>query len=430
MSEQQRPIWATRIEHERESRKWGKWEITQPEPSKIKSLARQISRWETGRPRPREWATAYATVFGTTVDELFGSSTTESGAFFTHDVEDDVRRRALLGMLATAVAAAPLGRDSERLRANLHEAVTGGANEWDADTWQRVADDYAHEVGRVPTSFLLPELLTDVAELNLLVTRATAPVRSRLIHSVAQLAVLTAIAFTILGDHRASRRWWRTAARAADEGAIPAFSSFVRGRQAVFALYDDRRSGLQALPLADEAIALGGGLPCAGVASGFAAKAQAYAQAGRHDEAAEALEDLKRLFDKLPDAVRTARTSQWGWPEQRLHHVASHVHTHAGDLARAEEAQDKALALYPASGYQGRTQIELHRAGCLLAAGDVDEGARRTVRILQGLPADLRSDGLLRRTAVISLGLAPDEAVTRPSLREAYELLALTSGDA
>jgi hypothetical protein len=66
----------------------------------------------------------------------------------------------------------------------------------------------------------------------------------------------------------------------------------------------------------------------------------------------------------------------------------------------------------------------------MLAAGDVDEGARRTVRILQGLPADLRSDGLLRRTAVISLGLAPDEAVTRPSLREAYELLALTSGDA
>uniref|UniRef100_UPI0037537548 hypothetical protein n=1 Tax=Actinomadura sp. SCN-SB TaxID=3373092 RepID=UPI0037537548 len=414
MSEDDRPGWAVRIQHEREARGWGKWEMGRhllnavgidPTPTRLRTLARQMLEWEKGHHFPRDWADPYSAAFDIPRDELFGSSNASYGESFLHgpDSEDeDVRRRTLLRMLATAAMTAPLGQESERLRTALHDAVDTSATDRDADAWERVAFDYAHEVGHVPTPLLLPDLLTDFEELSALISRSHDAVRTRLIHSAAQLAALTAIAFTNLGRARSARRWWRSAARAADSSGNHRTAALVRGRQAVFSLYEDR-SPLSILDVAEEAISIGRNTPCAGVASGYAAKAQACAQLDRHQEAHETLGELHKLFERLPDEVTSDRSSQWGWSAQRLHHVASHVHTHAGDLARATPAQDQALALYPERNYQGRTQVELHRAGCLMRAGDVDEGARHTVQVLERLPSEFSSDGLLRRTAMLSL---------------------------
>lgn len=439
-SDHPRPAWAVELEAERRRHGWGKWEaarrlyatigVTNAPDSKIKGLATQITGHEAGRHYPRTWDRGYAAIYGRTVEDLFGSGESvgaSSNDDAASDIDDDVRRRALLGLLASA-ASAPLVQRAEHLRAAVNQAMDGVATDRDSDAWERVAFDYAHEVGVLPAAELLPELLADIDELKELLRAATDGVRSRLTHSAAQLAALTAITLTNLGDMRGARRWWRTAARAADESGDYLAASLIRGRQAVFSLYEDRPTG-SALDLAEEAIAIGRAAPCAGVASGYAAKAQALAKTGRHADAAAALHELEELVERLPDHVSQDQASQWGWSAQRLHHVASHVYTFAGNLEKAGRAQDQALALYPAGNYQGRAQVELHRAGCLMRAGDVDAGARHTIHILQGLPAEHADDGLLRRTALTSLSLAPQTSTPRPALRDAYAQLAITAGD-
>ena len=72
--------------------------------------------------------------------------------------------------------------------------------------------------------------------------------------------------------------------------------------------------------------------------------------------------------------------------------------------------------------------MQLHRAMCIVAAGDPSEGARYTIRTLQALPRDFRNNALIRRTAALALGAVPERARTLPSVAEARELLALPPG--
>ncbi|GAA4058523.1 helix-turn-helix transcriptional regulator [Actinomadura miaoliensis] len=341
--------------------------------------------------------------------------------------EDELRRRIFLALMGAA-AARRLAEEAEPLRLAFNGALTSEPTERDADAWERVAYDYAYEVGLLPAPQLLPELLADFDEIKVLVKQSSGTMRKQLVVSSAKLAALTAITFINLGDPRGARRWWRTAARAADESGNHPLASLMRGRQAVFSLYEPRPN-MSILRVAEEAIEIGRGTPCAGVASGYAAKAQALATWGRHDEAKVSLENLKRVFDGLPDSVRDDRSTQWGWSEQRLYHVASHVHTLAGDVKQATEAQDTALTFYPEENYQGRSQIELHRSGCFIRAGDVDTGAQHMVRTLERLPVECSADGLLLRTALSTLALASPKDARRPAIREAYEMLAITTGD-
>jgi tetratricopeptide (TPR) repeat protein len=157
-------------------------------------------------------------------------------------------------------------------------------------------------------------------------------------------------------------------------------------------------------------------------------RAQALALLGRHGEARRALGDLDEAFAHLPESTVADCVSEWGWSEQRLRHVQSWVHSHAGRLDEAAAAQDAALALYPASAYRGPAQVQLHRAMCLVAAGDPSEGARHTVHTLQALPPHCRDNAVIRRTAVLVLGAVPERARALPAVAEARELLALPPG--
>jgi hypothetical protein len=186
---------------------------------------------------------------------------------------------------------------------------------------------------------------------------------------------------------------------------------------------------LGVIDIADEAIEIGGGSACAGVVSGYAARAQALARLGRHAEAVEVTRDLADVYERLPEATTQDLTSQWGWSEQRLRHVESFVFSEAGDIQRAGLAQDAATALYPREGYQGRTQVELHRASCLIRAGDIRGGAEYTVSVLERLNPDRRMDDLVLRTAQETLSIIPPKDAQTPAVRNARELLAITSGD-
>ncbi|WP_051713357.1 hypothetical protein [Spirillospora albida] len=431
MTERERPRWAERLQDEREARGWSKPALARhlftaagqsPAAGQVASLARQIRRYEAGAHFPRDWAAAYVAVFGLPDERaLFGA---ESASVIDNE---DVNRRAMLGLMAAGVAAGSLSRDLEPLRGAFETAVAAEAGERDADEWERVAYDYAHEVGFAPSTLLRPELSTDFGELITLIPAARGPARTRLVHVAAQLAALMAITLTSLGDSRGARRWWRTSARAADQTGDPVIASFVRGRAAVFGLYLTAPRA-SALELADEAIALGRGTACVGVVSAHAARAQGLAEMGRDRDATAALDDLRRVFERLPESVRADRRTQWGWSDQRLHHVSSLVHTVSGDVASAMRAQEDSLAVYPARNRQARTQIEMHRAGALMKAGDVEEGAGHLIGVLEHLPDNLHGDGLLYRSAMTSLKLTPRDLAGRACVREARALLMTTVG--
>ncbi|WP_147339501.1 helix-turn-helix domain-containing protein [Actinomadura spongiicola] len=334
---------------------------------------------------------------------------------------EDVKRRTLLGLMATAGLASSLARDAEPLRDAIEAAVAADADDRDADTWERVAYDYAHEVGFSPAVLLQPELAADFVELTRLVQSAGGTARSRLIHVAAQMAALIAINLTNLGEGRSARRWWRTAARAADQTGDHIVAARIRGRAALISLYTETPR-LSVVKAAEEAIEIGRGAP-EGIVSAHAAKAQALAELGRHDESADALEDLYGVFESLPETTRTER-GNWGWSDGRLHFVTSLVHTCAGDIKPAMDAQEAALAICSDRSWKFRGQIEMHRAGVLIRAGEVDEGARHMTRILETLPPEQRGDGLLQGSAIASLKLAAPVHGGRPSIRQARELLA------
>jgi hypothetical protein len=394
------------------------------------NLARQIYDWEKGQNYPRDWSHAYAKAFKLDLSDLF-STGAGKGASSTHDPvhdfeDDDVKRRALLGILATTAAAAPatqFGHEAERLRALLTGTLTTEATTRDADAWERVVYDYAHEAGYVPPQQVLPEMLADLAELDMLISRATGAARPRLVNAAAHLSMFTAISLIGLGDVRSAGRWWRTAIRAADESGDPHFGALARARHAVFALVDKGQEQF-ALDITDQATAVGGRTPCAGTIGAQAVRAQALALIGRHSEAQDALEDLKRAFDRLPDPVREDRDSLLGWSIQRLNHTASFVYAHTGDHDRAHQAHDGAAASYTSKSVLGPAQVEMYRATTLIQEGATDAGAHHVMKVLERLPAGHRKAHTIQRNAVTALSMASPKEARRPAIRDAYAMLA------
>jgi hypothetical protein len=377
---------------------------------------------------------------GTLLSELFqdvlteqaanavGRSRTSSGED-ARDVKDgtraEVQRREQLGLLGGAKLLAPVAERLEELRRGTDTILDASSRDRDVDEWERVAWDHSCAVGTVPSPGLIPDLAADFAEVEHRAAATAGPLRTRLLAVMGQLAALMAIALIGVGDHRTARRWWRTAARAADQVGNPDLAAIVRGRQSVLALYDTRPIP-SVISLAEEGIAVGHGAPRAGVMSSHATIAQAWADLGQHDRARDALRDLEDLFERLPDAVTRERDSQWGWTEMRLRHVQSYVHTRRGDLPRAHAAQDHALALYPEYSYQGRAQVEMHRAATVIIGGDPGGGIGYAVRVLQQLPTDRRGDALVAHAARDTLSLVPQAMLRSPAVREAQDLLGIT----
>jgi transcriptional regulator with XRE-family HTH domain len=391
-----------------------------------------VRRWESGgigggpQPWVRRKLAEYLQVSAEELEQLLSDG---HGVlpWTSGDDEDDVNRRALLKLLGGAALAAPFAGHLEHLRRGLDAALGGPTGAADIEEWDHTAFRYAREINYLPPTQVFPGLMADLAEVQTRLVRVPDALRPRMAHVCGQLSALMAIALFQQGDPTGAHRYWRTAVRAADQSGDPALQSLVRGRRAVYALYDEQPAP-SALELAEEAIGAGGGGPYAGVASAHAIRSQALALLGRHDEARRALGDLDETFARLPESTTVDRLSEWGWPEQRLRFVQSWVHSHAGRVDEAAAAQDAALALYPAPQRIDPALVELHRAMCVIAAGDPGEGARHTVRTLQALPRDFRDNALIRRTAALSLGMVPERARTLPAVVEARELLALPPG--
>lgn len=339
--------------------------------------------------------------------------------------EDDVKRRTLLGLGSVAMTS-PLVDKLEEVRRGLDDMLPAEPTGRDADDWEQAVANYAHEVGTMPAVQLLSDLVADFAEIKVRITEATGLVRTSLIHSGTQLAALTAISLLNLREPRSAERWWRTASRAAEGSADPELAALVSGRQAVFSLHVSPPP--RVLALAEAAVARGGHTPCVGAISGLAARAQTLSELGRHSEANVTLRHVTAMFEHLPATAQTDQHSQWNWAEQRLRHVESHVHAHAGRVDQARAAQEAASACYPASNFQGRTQVAMYQAVALIRSGDVRTGSDHLTAIFDDLRPWQRGDGLVLRSAEAVLRTIPLSQRQHPSAVAAADKVGALAG--
>lgn len=344
-------------------------------------------------------------------------------------IMDETRRRLLmsLGVLSAGAAAVPAAV-LEPIRQAFGNSLPEPAYDHSVEDWEEIAGEYAHAFMTTAPSQILPDLAADVITLQHLIATSRDPgVKRALCRPGGLLALLTAKAISNLGDEREARHWWHTARHTADATGDTDLRVLVRGEEAVTGLYEHRPSRLLEKRI-DEALAISKEEARTGAAQALGARAQMYAIMGRTTAAEEALHQVESTYERLPDAA-TADSSTFGWPQVRLHHTASFVHTRLGNLPEATSAQDQALELYPASLPRHRALIQLHRAECLVRTGNVTDGIGHATNVLDGLPRHTRTMMVLDVAAAILDGVPPEERGRSP-VREYQELLALPSAPA
>jgi Helix-turn-helix domain len=299
-----------------------------------------------------------------------------------------LRRRRLLVDIGVLGVVGPLAA-TEAVRHGLGASVR---DDVDLDEWDEIADEYAYAYSTTPPARLLPDLTAHLDALGRQIAAADGSTARGLSRVGGQLAVIMAVALASTGEPRRARRWWRTAAQAADRSGDRRTQAWVRGWEVVDGLYEDRPIA-EILARADESTALVGDLVCAGTAQLYAGTAQTLAVAGRREEALRMLRRLADLTDRMPADVAADDESLLGWPEVRLRHTESYVHTWLGNGGAAYAAQDEALRLYrPSLPPRQRTQVMLHRAGCMIREGDIADGLAYASRLLDDLPAEHHTD--------------------------------------
>lgn len=310
-----------------------------------------------------------------------------------------------------AIAAAPTGDRLVGLEALRHGLTA--AIDVDHDEWPDIVAAYGRCYYQQPHDQVMTQLGRHLAVLQHQIAVDQGERRPLLLKAAGQLSVIIALGLVASGQAIAARRWWHTARRVADESGDPDAQIMVRAWDVVNGSYDGRPA-VQVVAVSDEVLPLLDGRASAATCGLLAGRAQALSLAGRHAEAVATVQHLARMAEQLPATVVDDVESLWGWPEHRLRHTESWVYTHAADYRRAGEAQDRALALYPASQIRLRTQVELHRAAALIRTGHVP------ANLLDRLPTSQHNE-LVRSVARQVVVAVPDSERRQSSYRELLE---------
>ncbi|WP_307871071.1 helix-turn-helix transcriptional regulator [Micromonospora sp. C51] len=338
-------------------------------------------------------------------------------------MEGEVQRRSLLQHALTALAAGVGAPALDAIRTGLAASMSGHeAADIDVAEWEQVGEEYGRAYYTMAPTSLMLHLAADLADLQqtLAVSRGR---RQRDLSRVgAQLAAVMAMSLAKAGQFQTARRWWRTCRVAADSCGDPAIRVWVRGQAAVHALYDQRPSRTLALERADEALAISGGRIYPGTAEALGAGAQACALTGDVERAHAYTRLLADAFGKLPDGVTADTGSIYQWPQRRLWHTASYVHSHLGKTEDALRAQEQALALIPDWTPAARAQVHLHAAMCLIRDGHLNDGANHAGQAIAALPRSRRT-ALVVRLGHAVLDAVPEGQRHRPAVIGLHEVL-------
>jgi len=411
-----RPAWAVRLQAMREERGWNKPRMARElqraagrdgEPTR--SLERQILAWEKGQNFPRDWVDAYAAAFGLERQALFGTSVTV-----------DETRRHLLACLGVLGVERAVHTDAlATIRGALSTAI---GVDHTAEEWEEIAYEYGCSFLSTPPAKLLPELAAELVSLHQAI-RATSKERTRraLYGPAGKLSALVALTSSGMGASRDARDWWQTARHAADASGDADLRAWVRGYEAMSALYWQRPLPV-VLRRAEEALAIGGPSTTA-VLEALAVRAQALAVQGRGTEAKEALRVLEARHATLPQSDANDRLSTRAWPETALRHTQAYVYAYTGDSTRAEQAQDAALRLYPSTMPRQRAQIELLRATTLVRQGRLGEGVHHAAATLERLDPHQRTHAVIRGAHIVAESI-PGSALNQSPVQNYREHLA------
>ncbi|MEV1289570.1 helix-turn-helix transcriptional regulator [Micromonospora sp. NPDC049679] len=332
--------------------------------------------------------------------------------------EGDMRRRTVLQVLAGMAAAGTSPLVSlEALRQGLGQALDA-----DHDSWRAVVAEYGRAYYTTPPTTLAEQITADLTVLQQMISVESGVRREGLIRASSQLSVLLAMALSATGDTHLAARWWASARLAARQSHDIDTEVLVGAWEMVNAIYAGRPLS-RVIVRADETIALAGTRVNAAVAGVLAGRAQALALVGRSGDAETAVQQVARVTDAMPNGVVADEESVFGWPEHRLRHTESFVHTHTGNTEAAMAAQDRALALYPACQVRLRTQVQLHHATCLVKRGEIGDGVRRAAQLLDELPGEHHTTNL-RRVATQLIAAVPAAEQRRPEVRDMSARLA------
>jgi transcriptional regulator with XRE-family HTH domain len=331
-------------------------------------------------------------------------------AFQQRDADPD--RRAVLRALSALTFGAPtVAVALEAIRHGLDLSMRP-----DVDDWEEITAGYGRAFYTTDHEVLLEQVTADLAVLQQMLAAALGRRRRGLAASAGRLSVVVAMLTVTTGRQHLADRWWRSARAAADESGDVDTAVFVRAWEVVHGPYE-RRPLAGVIALGEQAAALADGRSGAAVAGLHAGRAQALALAGRGTEAGTALRAVETATERLPASVTGDQASMFGWPEERLRHTESYVYSHLGDTARAAAAQDRAAALYLKPQARLRAQVDLHRARCLIADGDVADGLRHAAAALDSVPPAQHNE-LLYQVARQVVEALPAKELSRAEVDE------------
>ncbi|WP_131736222.1 helix-turn-helix transcriptional regulator [Actinomadura roseirufa] len=428
------PKWARQIKSERESRGWTKPDLARRmyrtmgiTQGNVTSLARQITWHEYGQHRPTFWASAYAAVFETTVEELFDipdTSAIPSGTVNpspTPDPEDDeVKRRATLQIISAIAAGTVIPpRALENILSGVQDAL---GNPLNLDAWEAAVHEHGRLLELRPIGDVIGALLTDlVAVGDLLKRHGGTPATSGLFRVSAGLSGMLAIKMSDFGDQRAARLSWTNARQAADASGDQDLRVWVRGRAAQEAFWA-QQSGEVVTELATEAIEVAAGRPSGGLAGAYSARAFAAAEQGDVRQVPVALAELKRTVDRLPEPRGLLARTPLDFREPQLHWTDSYAHSRIG-AKKAEATITRAHAAYPATSFVPRANLSVMRAAVLVKERDVDSGLNEAVTTLRSqFEAEVGNIPWARRLGRNVLDALPEKARALPAARELHAL--------
>lgn len=341
--------------------------------------------------------------------------------------EIEMERRNLLQSLGVlGIASAPTIGALDHIRRSFGTAY-GESDRDHLDDWENAVTEYGYSYLTISPAALVADLATDIVALRSIA--ASLPKDSRTYRRWCRiggaLSCLMAKSFSNLGDIRESRHWWDMAEHVSDSSGDLELSLWVRGERVLHGLYEQRPAQVLLRQVNSATEFAHGHTRCAGFAHVTTARAQALVVAGDYESAENELRKASDIFAQLPPSVTQDTSSVMGWGQDRLHYTETWVYAHTGNWAKAAQAAEHALRLYPVSDDRTPTQIKLMLAFSLIRHGDINEGLRQALAVYGNLTREQRTsmvDTLARQV----MRSVPAEAQEQPDSL-AYRALVTSS---
>ncbi|OEJ29958.1 hypothetical protein AS594_35960 [Streptomyces agglomeratus] len=328
------------------------------------------------------------------------------------------RRQVLRGALAAGLTTPALTALTDT-RQSLDLALATDTAPADLSDLEAAAETYGYGYHGQPPTRVLADLVTDFADLHpMLAAPQPVATRVRVCRTAGQMAGMAAIVLHDLGARKEARGWFVTACRAAKESGDRQLHAWVLAREAMLDL--NYGAPQTAAGRAEQARQTAGNRPTAAATLAAAVAARAYALSHQPEEARQAVADADALMERLDAA---ARADTWLTHGEQKHHVhLSHAFTALGDTRRARESQQRALELSAPTSTMTRTLLTIDAAACDHHDGDPEQACRRTVTVLNGLPAPYRT-GLVHRRATDLYRSIPSRHHRELAVRELHDAL-------